>query len=233
MVKHGAPRSAPQAISPSAHERRQSRDRSTRRTPHSPSLPSPRARTRGSLRCPRDPGTDLMKLPGCNRYSGEMLTGVGVRYDLGDDDPLVGTLVKDQLLTLTDGSEQSLYALMEKGGSLCISAMERSLPQNVQHARAAKTARRCSSVPTGALPGPTLHRSLSMTRARAGSELDQRTSRSRRRVSAYRPTRAAFHPSANATPWKPKRPRCLRSRRVVPRDRRELARQSPSRNPNR
>jgi 2-polyprenyl-6-methoxyphenol hydroxylase-like FAD-dependent oxidoreductase len=79
--------------------------------------------------------SDLMKLPEANRYFGEMLTGVGTRYDLGDDDPLVGTLAKDELLTLADGSEHGLYPLMEKGGGLLISPSERSLPQGVQHAR--------------------------------------------------------------------------------------------------
>ena len=79
--------------------------------------------------------SDLMKLPEGNRYFGEMLTGVGIRYDLGDDDPLVGTLAKDQRLTLKGGSEEGLYALMEKGGGLFISPSERSLPQDVQHAR--------------------------------------------------------------------------------------------------
>ncbi|MEI9954342.1 MAG: FAD-dependent monooxygenase [Pseudomonadota bacterium] len=79
--------------------------------------------------------SDLMKLPEGNRYFGELLTGVGIRYDLGDDDPRVGTLAKDQLLTLQDGSEERLYALMEKGGGLFISPCERSLPQNVQSAR--------------------------------------------------------------------------------------------------
>jgi 2-polyprenyl-6-methoxyphenol hydroxylase-like FAD-dependent oxidoreductase len=78
--------------------------------------------------------SDLMKLPEGNRYFGEMLTGVGIRYDLGDGDPLVGTLAKDQLLTLCDGRQARLYALMEKGGGLLISPSERSLPQNVQHA---------------------------------------------------------------------------------------------------
>jgi hypothetical protein len=64
-----------------------------------------------------------------------MLTGVGIRYDLGDDDPLVGTLAKDQLLALTDGSEERLYVLMERGGGLFVSPSERSLPQDVRHAR--------------------------------------------------------------------------------------------------
>ena len=78
---------------------------------------------------------DLIKLPEGNRYVGEMLTGVGIRYDLGDDDPLVGTLAKDQVLRLADGSEPRLYALMERGGGLLVSPSERSLPPGVQHAR--------------------------------------------------------------------------------------------------
>jgi hypothetical protein len=79
--------------------------------------------------------SDLIKLPEGNRYFGELLTGVGIRYDLGDDDPLVGTLAKNQLLTLEGGSEERLYTLMENGGGLFISPSERSLPQNVRHAR--------------------------------------------------------------------------------------------------
>lgn len=79
--------------------------------------------------------SDLMKLPEANRYFGEMLTGVGIRYDLDDDDPLVGTLAKDQLLTLADGHPAQLYALMEGGGGLFVSPSEQPLPPNVQHAR--------------------------------------------------------------------------------------------------
>jgi len=78
---------------------------------------------------------DLMKLPEGNRYFGEMLTGVGIRYDLGDDDPLVGTLAQDQLLTLANGSEERLYALMVTGGGLFVSPSERSLPRGVHQAR--------------------------------------------------------------------------------------------------
>ena len=79
--------------------------------------------------------SDLMRLPEGNRYFGEMLSGVGTRYDLGDDDPLVGTLAKDQLLALSDGSERGLYALMGQGGGLYISPSDRSLPNGVHHAR--------------------------------------------------------------------------------------------------
>jgi 2-polyprenyl-6-methoxyphenol hydroxylase-like FAD-dependent oxidoreductase len=78
--------------------------------------------------------SDLMKLPEGNRYFGEMLTGVGIRYDLGDDDPLAGTLAKDRLLTLSGDRKERLYALMERGRGLFISASKRSLPEEVQHA---------------------------------------------------------------------------------------------------
>lgn len=79
--------------------------------------------------------SDLMKLPEGNRYFGEMISGVGTRYDLGDDDPLVGTLVSDPLLALEDGREARLYALMERGGGLLVSPSQRSLPNGVRHAR--------------------------------------------------------------------------------------------------
>jgi 2-polyprenyl-6-methoxyphenol hydroxylase-like FAD-dependent oxidoreductase len=79
--------------------------------------------------------SDLMKLPEGNRYFGEMLTGVGIRYDLGDDDPRVGTLARDQLLALEGGGEERLYARMENGGGLFISPSERALPEGVHHAR--------------------------------------------------------------------------------------------------
>ncbi|HTV18390.1 MAG TPA: FAD-dependent monooxygenase [Polyangiaceae bacterium] len=78
---------------------------------------------------------DVMKLPEGNRYFGEMLTGVGIRYDLGDDEPSVGTLVKDQAIELADGSEARLYSLMEKGGGLWVSPSERVLPRGVRWVR--------------------------------------------------------------------------------------------------
>jgi 2-polyprenyl-6-methoxyphenol hydroxylase-like FAD-dependent oxidoreductase len=78
--------------------------------------------------------SDLITLPEGNRHIGEMLSGTGIRYDLGDDDPLVGTLVPDQLLTLADGGEERLYTLAEKGGGLFVSPSARSLPHNVHHA---------------------------------------------------------------------------------------------------
>jgi 2-polyprenyl-6-methoxyphenol hydroxylase-like FAD-dependent oxidoreductase len=77
---------------------------------------------------------DLIRLPEGNRLVGEMLSGVGIRYDLGDDDPLVGTLAADRLLTLADGTVEYLYVLMEEGGGLLVSPSLRPLPHGVRHA---------------------------------------------------------------------------------------------------
>jgi hypothetical protein len=79
--------------------------------------------------------SELMRLPEGNRYFGEMLSGVGIRYDLADDDPLVGTLAKERALTLASGREERLYALMENGGGLFVSPSEQRLPPGVRAAR--------------------------------------------------------------------------------------------------
>jgi 2-polyprenyl-6-methoxyphenol hydroxylase-like FAD-dependent oxidoreductase len=79
--------------------------------------------------------SDLMKLPEGNRYFGEMISGVGIRYDLDDEDPLVGTLAKDRLLTLADGGRHRLYALMEGGAALFVSPSPRALPPGVRGAQ--------------------------------------------------------------------------------------------------
>ena len=69
----------------------------------------------------RDIVSDLMKLPEGNRYIGEMLSGVDTRYDLGDDDPRVGTLVREPRL--------------RDGKGLFVSPTDRLLPSGVHHAR--------------------------------------------------------------------------------------------------
>ncbi len=70
---------------------------------------------------------DLMKLPEGNRYFGEMLSGVGARYDLGDENPLVGTQVGDRPI-----GDTTLHALMQNGGWLFISREPRDVPAGVK-----------------------------------------------------------------------------------------------------
>ena len=63
---------------------------------------------------------DLMTTyPDVNRHLGEMTSGVATRYDLGDDDPLVGSLIADRELEV-DGATTRLYALMRDGRALLV-----------------------------------------------------------------------------------------------------------------
>lgn len=59
--------------------------------------------------------TELMQLPAVTRYLTEKLTAVGVRYDFGDEHPLVGRRMRD--LTLDRGH---LYGLMHRGRGLLL-----------------------------------------------------------------------------------------------------------------
>lgn len=61
----------------------------------------------------------LTSYPDVNRHLGEMTSGVATRYDLGDDDPLVGRLVADRELTV-DGVTTRLYSLMQGGRGLLV-----------------------------------------------------------------------------------------------------------------
>jgi hypothetical protein len=54
-----------------------------------------------------------------NRTVGEMTSGVDTRYDLGDDDPLVGTLLGNRVLSV-DGANTSLYPLIHDGRGLLV-----------------------------------------------------------------------------------------------------------------
>ena len=65
----------------------------------------------------RDIVGDLMRLEPVNRYFGQMIGGVGTRYDLGDDHPLVGRLVPNMPLELPD-REATLYDEMHDGSAV-------------------------------------------------------------------------------------------------------------------
>jgi 2-polyprenyl-6-methoxyphenol hydroxylase-like FAD-dependent oxidoreductase len=54
-----------------------------------------------------------------NRHLGELVSGVATRYDLEDDDPLVGRLVADRELTV-GGVSTRLFSLMHDGRGLFI-----------------------------------------------------------------------------------------------------------------
>jgi 2-polyprenyl-6-methoxyphenol hydroxylase-like FAD-dependent oxidoreductase len=54
-----------------------------------------------------------------NRTFGEMISGVDTRYDLGDEEPLVGTLLGNRDLTIDDAKTR-LYSLMHDGRGLLV-----------------------------------------------------------------------------------------------------------------
>lgn len=54
-----------------------------------------------------------------NRTFGEMISGVDTRYEVGDDDPFVGTLLGNRNLTI-DGSKTRLYSLMHDGRGVLV-----------------------------------------------------------------------------------------------------------------
>jgi hypothetical protein len=60
--------------------------------------------------------TDLMTVEEVNRRMVERLTGIGIRYDVGDGDPLVGRRLRDVDL----GQGQRLYARMHRGRGLLL-----------------------------------------------------------------------------------------------------------------
>jgi hypothetical protein len=61
--------------------------------------------------------SDVMKIEAANQYFGEMVSGVATRYDLGDEDPLVGRLVSNLTLELPEG-EAKLYSFMQEGDAI-------------------------------------------------------------------------------------------------------------------
>lgn len=58
--------------------------------------------------------SDLMKLEDVNEYIVELMSGLGTRYDLGDDHHLVGRLAANVALELPE-RESKLYDLMQEG----------------------------------------------------------------------------------------------------------------------
>jgi len=68
----------------------------------------------------------LTTYPDVNRHLGEMTSGVATRYDLGDDDPLVGRLLADRDLTV-DGVTTRLFSLMHDGRWLLVNGSSETI----------------------------------------------------------------------------------------------------------
>lgn len=63
----------------------------------------------------RDIVSDIMRSDSGTRYFGELISGLYLRYELGNPHPDVGTLVADRVV-----EGDSLYALMREGAALLI-----------------------------------------------------------------------------------------------------------------
>jgi hypothetical protein len=88
--------------------------------------------------------SDLMDLDDAHRYVADMLAGMDVRYDLGDDHRLVGTLCPDMKLTLERPDPDVVTAatrsadLLREGRELLLDLVDRA---EVRDAAAAWTGR--------------------------------------------------------------------------------------------
>ncbi|WP_448952835.1 FAD-dependent oxidoreductase [Labrys neptuniae] len=94
----------------------------------------------------RDILADLMQFDEANRFIGEMMSGVGTRYDLGSGLDRVGRLIGDRVIRHGDG-EIRLYDLMQDGLGVLLDA---SAGGRAARLVAAVTPRvRCVTVPAG------------------------------------------------------------------------------------
>jgi len=88
----------------------------------------------------------LMQFDDVNRFMGEMVSGLSIRYDLGSEKDDVGRLIGDRPIRYGDG-DASLYDVMEDGMGLLLDA---SPEAKVSKLVAAVTPRiRCVTVDTG------------------------------------------------------------------------------------
>jgi 2-polyprenyl-6-methoxyphenol hydroxylase-like FAD-dependent oxidoreductase len=71
------------------------------------------------VRALREIVIDLARLPDANRYLSGLMSGLDVRYDLGDSDPLVGTKMVDLSLETADGPT-TVSTLLRSGRGLLL-----------------------------------------------------------------------------------------------------------------
>jgi 2-polyprenyl-6-methoxyphenol hydroxylase-like FAD-dependent oxidoreductase len=64
--------------------------------------------------------TVMAGLPDANRYLAGLMSGLDIRYDLGDPNPLVGMRMPDLDLRLTDGTQTRVSMLLHSGRGLLL-----------------------------------------------------------------------------------------------------------------
>jgi 2-polyprenyl-6-methoxyphenol hydroxylase-like FAD-dependent oxidoreductase len=94
----------------------------------------------------RDVVANLMRFDDVNRFMGEMVSGLSIRYDLGSESDDVGRLVGDKTISRGD-ADVSLYDLMQDGMGVLLDA---STEQKASRIVAATTQKvRCVAVDAG------------------------------------------------------------------------------------
>lgn len=84
-----------------------------------PSDPTALAGTDSNVGELRDVFVEMARLPDANRYLTGRMTGLDLRYDLGDPHPLVGARMPDLSLATVDG-ETTVSALLQSGAGLLL-----------------------------------------------------------------------------------------------------------------
>jgi hypothetical protein len=74
---------------------------------------------RDDVRALREIVADLARLPDANRYLAGLMSGLALRYDLGDQDPFVGTRMIDLSLRTADGPT-TVSELLRNGRGLLL-----------------------------------------------------------------------------------------------------------------
>jgi 2-polyprenyl-6-methoxyphenol hydroxylase-like FAD-dependent oxidoreductase len=94
----------------------------------------------------RDVIAQLMQFDDVNRFIGEMMSGLSIRYDLGSDRDEVGRLIGDRPIGKGDACF-SLYDVMRDGAPVLLDASTDGNPSTI--ARSATQRIRCVAVDTG------------------------------------------------------------------------------------
>jgi 2-polyprenyl-6-methoxyphenol hydroxylase-like FAD-dependent oxidoreductase len=88
----------------------------------------------------------LMEFDDANRFFGEMIKGLGVRYDLGSDRDEVGRLIGDSMMR-HDGTDVPLFELMQDGTGVFLDASTGGMASRFVSARSQRI--RCVAVDRG------------------------------------------------------------------------------------
>jgi 2-polyprenyl-6-methoxyphenol hydroxylase-like FAD-dependent oxidoreductase len=102
------------------------------------------------VRALRDIVVDLARLPDANRYLAGLMTGLALRYDLGDPDPLVGSRMIDLSLHTIDGPT-TVSTLLRTGRGLLLDRVGELVPTTTRAGVDHVTARVVDS-PVGSEP---------------------------------------------------------------------------------